>query len=120
METTFAGTRLDPTRTGAIKQVTDENFHLGPLAEGFLRGIAEELYGFYALLPEELRTDRSVLAGGGNALVRIEPLREIVTERFGIPLIVPDCLPFAALGAALFAADDLGIEVSAFRSGREE
>ncbi|MBQ3332243.1 MAG: hypothetical protein IJG83_02355 [Thermoguttaceae bacterium] len=120
VETTFAGTRLDPTRTGAIERITDENFRLGPLAQGFLRGIAEELYGFYTLLPEELRINRCVLAGGGNALVRIEPLRKTITERFGIPLVVPDCLPFAALGAALFAADDLGIEVSAFRSGREK
>ena len=120
VETTFAGTRLDPARTGSIEHVTDENFHLGPLAQGFLRGIAEELYGFYALLPEELRINRRVLAGGGNALVRIEPLRKTITERFGIPLVVPDCLPFAALGAALFAADDLGIEFSAFHSGREK
>lgn len=116
VETTFAGTRLDPNQTGTIRRITAANFHPDSLAYGFLRGITEELYGFYTLLPEELRRQRTMLAGGGNALIRIEPLRGIVAERFRIPLVVPDSLPFGALGAALFAVDQLGIEVSCFHS----
>ena len=101
VETTFEGTRLDPSRRGSITDITLRNFTPETLVEGFLQGICKELHDFYLALPANLREGRTTLVGSGNALRRNARLREVLTSTFGLPLELTPHAEEAALGAAL-------------------
>ena len=77
------------------------NFTPDRLTAAFLRGICDELYGFYSLLPESLRTDRTEVVGSGNGLRKNPLLRRLLVERFQLPVNLPPCEEEAALGAAI-------------------
>ncbi len=53
VDTRFNGTRQNPSITGSVAGITVDNFRLGHLALGVLKGICEELYQHYCTLPEE-------------------------------------------------------------------
>lgn len=104
VSTAFAGTRSEPNRRGLIDRISTRNFTPENLAAGFLNGIAEELYGFYAALPDSLRAERPLLAGSGNGLRRNCALCEIIKRKFGRALILPPMEAETAFGAIRLAA----------------
>ncbi len=108
IDTRFAGTRRDATIRGKISGISMHNFTPGNLADGFLRGMAEELDEFYRLLSPRTRRRARVLVGSGNAL-RLNPrLRAVVEQVFGMRVNIPAHCEEAATGAALSAAVGAG------------
>jgi sedoheptulokinase len=98
----FRGTRIDAKPRGAITQIGTNNFSAGHLALGVMRGICDELYGFYQKVPESLR-DTNGMVGGGNALRQNATLRTILAERFGMDLQLSPYQEEGALGASMVA-----------------
>ena len=82
IDTRFRGSRNNPELRGAITQIGMDNLSIGHLAVGVMRGICEELYGFYEIVPEALRASEAII-GVGNALRHNATLRTILAERFG-------------------------------------
>ena len=102
--THFYGTRDDWNATGSIKNIGKENFHTAALVDGVLRGIAEELFQFYRCLPEDIQTRIAELKGVGNSIRKNAQLRNIIRERFQLPLTLSGKEEDAAFGAAAIAA----------------
>jgi sedoheptulokinase len=101
VRTTFLGVRGNPAiRAGAIDGITLGNLRLGALARATLIGVVEELRGLYLAHGGESMGHNLVMATGGG--VRKNPLlRELVRERFGLPVQMPRWQEPAAVGAAL-------------------
>jgi sedoheptulokinase len=104
IDTRFMGTRITPEIRGVITQIGIDNFSVGHLAQGVMRGICDELYGFYEKVPDALRK-ADVMIGGGNALRHNTMLREILAERFGIDVKLSPYLEESAVGASLLASN---------------
>lgn len=114
----FAGTRLDASRRGAISGISMTNLTPGNLADGFLRGIAQELFDFYSLVPRETRGNISTLVGSGNGLRLNRRLRGLVEQIFGMRVNIPAHCEEAATGAALNAAVGAGFFDNYFEAGK--
>jgi sugar (pentulose or hexulose) kinase len=97
----FLGERHAPGLRGSIAQLGPDSLPLGPLARGLARGIVTNLREMLCLHALENRTR---VIGSGNALRRNPLLQRMVTEAFGLPLVMPDVREEAALGAAINAA----------------
>lgn len=100
VSTLFDGTRENPEIRGSINGISVTNLNPAALMDGFLRGIAEELYTLY----RDMGAGKIVrMVGAGNGL-RLNPaLCKIISERFGMPLELSEAKEEAALGAAIFA-----------------
>lgn len=102
VDTRFNGSRENPALTGSITGLTVDTFHPGDLAYGVLRGLCEELYQFYNVLPENLK-DGSHFVGSGNGIRKNPLLQKIVSDRFRMKLRIPKYAEEAAYGAVLFS-----------------
>ena len=102
----FCGTRVDPSLRGSVTGISENNFTPGALILGTLRGMADELYGYYSemasLFPDRVRPDRVI--GSGNGLRKNPVLQKLVAGRFGAPLELSPFEEEAACGAAISAA----------------
>ena len=102
----FCGTREDPSVRGSVTGISENNFTPGALILGTLRGMADELYGYYSKMtssqPDRIKPDRVV--GSGNGLRKNPVLQKLVAERFGAPLELSPFEEEAACGAAISAA----------------
>ena len=100
------GTREDPSVRGSVTGISENNFTPGALILGTLRGMADELYGYYSKMtssqPDRIKPDRVV--GSGNGLRKNPVLQKLVAERFGAPLELSPFEEEAACGAAISAA----------------
>ena len=103
VKTTFAGTRLDPTITGSMLGITEDNFTPAHMISGFLHGIAGELAELYHACGVSLP-----LAGSGNGLRKNPYLCRAVEQEFNSTLTLSSCQEEAAVGAALYARAILG------------
>lgn len=104
VDTSFYGTRTDPTRRGAIESIDGENFTPAALILGVLRGICDELYGLY----RGFGIERTRLVASGGAVRRNAVLRRMLGERFGMEVLLPSVEEEAATGAALYSAFAVG------------
>lgn len=102
VDTRFNGSRENPALTGSITGLTVDTFHPGNLAYGVLRGLCEELYQFYNVLPEKLK-DGSHFVGSGNGIRKNPLLQKIASDRFRMKLRIPKYAEEAAYGAVLFS-----------------
>ena len=102
VDTRFNGSRENPALTGSITGLTVDTFHPGDLAYGVLRGLCEELYQFYNVLPENLK-DGSHFVGSGNGIRKNPLLQKIASDRFWMKLRIPKYAEEAAYGAVLFS-----------------
>ena len=102
VDTRFNGSRENPALTGSITGLTVDTFHPGDLAYGVLRGLCEELYQFYNVLPENLK-DGSHFVGSGNGIRKNPLLQKIARDRFRMKLRIPKYAEEAAYGAVLFS-----------------
>lgn len=100
VETTFCGTRNDPDRRGVISGLSNLNFTPEALSLGVIYGICRELH---TLLGEKTAGKSAIIASGG-AVQRNEVLQKVISQMFGLPLILNTQKEEAATGAALFAS----------------
>lgn len=103
VETLFDGTRSSPRRRGKIENISTSNFTPDNLIIAFLKGVCRELYQFYREFPTEIRQDKYVLVGSGNALKKNPLLCRAFEEEFNLPLTFPPVNEEAAFGACLNA-----------------
>lgn len=103
VDTLFSGTRFQPAKRGAITNISLDNFTPDNLIIGFLKGISQELYDFYQCMPYELKKDKTMIIGSGNALKKNPLLCEAFEEQFKIRLSLSDYQEEAAFGACLNA-----------------
>lgn len=103
VETLFDGTRFAPCKRGHIENISLSNFTPENLILGFLKGISCELYNFYQRLPENIRHEKDVIVGSGNALKRNPLLCQAFEELFGCKLSFSLYQEEAAFGACLSA-----------------
>lgn len=99
--TVFRGTRDNPSVRGRIGNVSMSNLTVENLVQGFNRGIADELHGFYMNIPPSVRDGKDILIGSGNAVRKNKLLRSALEERFGCPLSVSECTEESAFGACI-------------------
>lgn len=101
VSTLFDGTRDDPDIRGSICGISTDNLQPAELMDGFMRGIANELYTLYRSMGDGCEYKK--LVGSGNGL-RVNPyLCRVIEETFGAPLTLSQSREEAALGAARFA-----------------
>jgi sedoheptulokinase len=99
----FAGTRAAPRSRGAIHGIGSRNLTPENLIAGVREGIAEELLGYLADLPADVRGSRKTLVGSGNG-IRLNPeLRKVFETRLGMEMKVPAHREETSCGAALLA-----------------
>lgn len=102
VETTFNGTRQDPSRSGAFLHVTSHNFTPLHWTYGLMRGMVEELYQMY-LAYCSVCPAPSGLVGSGNSLRKNRQLQTLAQKRFSLPFSLSPNREEAACGAALYA-----------------
>lgn len=108
IETTFMGTRKDPSIRGAIRGIGVHNFTPDHFMRGFLAGMAGELYGLYEKAAPALPEKPRFFAGAGNGIRKNPALRRVLERVFGLPLHIPLHREEAAFGAALTALTGAG------------
>lgn len=101
ISTKFSGTRTNPASLGSIERIGVNNFTLPEIADGFCRGIINELYELYNEMSEEAPRGMAV---SGNALRRSPALRDSAEKIFGCKAMILCHIEEAAYGAALFSA----------------
>jgi sedoheptulokinase len=104
MDTRFQGTRTDAALRGSLTNIGIGNFTPGQLCLAALRGIVDELFEFYRHMPPG-----RALVGSGNGVRNNPLLQRLFTERFGLPLSIPEYEEEAAYGAGLFALTESAV-----------
>ena len=99
VDTTFSGTRKDPSKTGAVYGLTEHNFTPAAFVLGLLQGIVDELHDLYGLFPFQ----GSAVVASGNGVRRNRVLQTLIERTFGLPFILLNSQEEAAAGAALYA-----------------
>ena len=103
VETLFDGTRFAPWKRGSISNISIANLTPDKLVIGFLNGICRELYDFYQLIPENIRTDKTILVGSGNGIKRNPLLCKAFEEMFQYRMHLSQIQEESAFGACLCA-----------------
>ena len=102
-DTKFKGSREDPSETASITGLTSANFNAPAITLALLKGMSAELKELYDVMLKSV-APRKTLVGSGNA-IRFNPvLQKVVSEDFGLPLIVSEIEEEAAFGAALIVS----------------
>ena len=101
VQSTFDGTRQDASLRGSVAGISLRNFTPDRMTTAFLKGICRELYGFYTYLPMQVQSTRKVVVGSGNGLRKNALLQQLLSETFGMPVLMTDREEEAALGAAI-------------------
>ncbi len=106
----FCGTRDNPSLRGSINNISEANFTPQHFVIGILEGIVNELHSLYqAMLPKTLPEPKpKTLVGSGNGIRLNNPLREMVSKIFGMPVRIPLYEEEAAYGSALYALTATG------------
>lgn len=103
VKTLFDGTRLYPQQRGSIENISLKNFTPENLVIGFLNGIAGELYGFLQNVPEQVRDQKKIMVGSGNALKKNPLLQKVFEDQFNSKMTFSAHPEEAAFGACLNA-----------------
>lgn len=100
VDTTFCGTRTNPSAKGSVIGLDEDNFTPSKLIAATLYGMANELYGMYK---DAGSPYFSRLVASGNGVRKNEALRIVLSKVFGVTTEIPDIKEEAAYGAAKFA-----------------
>lgn len=103
VDTAFSGTRMNPAKRGSIIGINIDNLTMANLCHGVMSGMAEELYELYAQMKPFIHTKPDRIIGSGNGIRKNLYLQQRFTEKFAMPMGIPDHLEEAAYGATLFA-----------------
>lgn len=104
VETTFKGTRRDPSKTGSITGISLDNLTIERLYWAFARGVIDELYRMVEPGHAILANPDLYVVVSGNAVIKNRALGIEIGRHFQAPLMVPVQEESAALGAALISA----------------
>ncbi len=104
INTTFQGTRKDPSRKGSIEHLDIHNFTPVHLIHGFMHGMADELFAMYRGYLTKGGLSPAAMIGSGNGLRKNSHLCQIFETTFGCPLLLSQNNEEAACGAAIYAA----------------
>ena len=99
----FNGSRSDPFGRGSISNISATNFTAGDLILGFMRGICTEIYDFYSKMPYELKKDKHIVTGSGNAIKKNNLLCRVLEDIFNFRVIKSEHDEDAAFGACIAA-----------------
>lgn len=102
--TLFNGSRSNPFDRGSISNISTTNFTAADVILGFIRGICNEVFNFYNAIPDELKKDKHILIGSGNALKKNKLLCKTLEHTFNLPVVKSAHNEDAALGASIAAA----------------
>lgn len=100
-ETTFAGTRVDPSLRGSISNISEDNFTPASLTYAIMDGMAQELYQMYETIHAGTGITAEHLIASGNGLRMNPMLQEIFRRKFGVDLAMSRYKEEAACGAAV-------------------
>ncbi|MGH7199892.1 MAG: FGGY-family carbohydrate kinase, partial [Planctomycetaceae bacterium] len=117
-EPLWRGTRRQPHATGTFRGVRFENFTPGHVARAVLTGIAAGLHSFYESAGESRPASVERIIGSGNGLRKNPLLRDILSQTFGLPVVLPAHHEEAAFGTALLAGSMTGMWPSLEDAGR--
>lgn len=106
-DTTFQGTRTDPTRRAVITGLDENNFTPAHLTWSVMEGMARELYEMYRSFLEAGGEKPVQMIGSGNGLRKNPWLRRVFENVFQCPMQCSPCEEEAAWGAALYAAQNI-------------
>lgn len=104
-DTRFSGTRLGPSIRASLSGLGRDSLTPGLLALSALRGIAGELYEYFARSGAD---KPEFLVASGNGIRKNPLLRRVFEQTFGLPVRVPLGGEEAATGAALFSLASAG------------
>lgn len=102
VDTTFCGTRNDPNKRASITGVSIDNFTVGDMCNGFMKGIANELYEMYTSIKPLLANEPTIMVGSGNGIRFNKQLCQKFQDMFGLKLMIPAHKEEAAFGAMLY------------------
>lgn len=103
VQTTFDGTRDSPWIKGSISNISRYNFMPENLIIGFMKGISQELYDFYTIIPDYVKKNKTLVVGSGNAIKKNEILIKIFEERFQKRFLLSEFEEEAAFGACILS-----------------
>ena len=108
MSTRFSGTRVNPHERGKIENISLDNFTPAAMMLGFMEGMAQELYDLAEPVLSAGSFKLKNLVAAGNGVRKNLTMRAILSNKFGLPVKVPQHHEEAAFGAALFAMTGVG------------
>lgn len=111
--TLFAGSRLDPMGRGSFEGLTAANLAPANLIRAVIRGMVEELVGFYRQAGAA-GVKASLLAGAGNAVRRNPVARREFERQLSMKLHLPPHAEEASVGAAMMGGLAAGICIPEF------
>ena len=100
VDTSFCGTRSNPSRRGSISKIDAETFTPASLILGVICGMCRELYTLYS--ETEIKKTHIVAAGG--AVQKNKVLQHVIADMFGTEPVITRQTDETAVGAALFSA----------------
>lgn len=112
VSTLFSGTRSNPEKRGSISGISTENFTMAALCDGFMWGMAEELYSMFDQMKPYIKNGKTLLIGSGNGIRFNAPLRKRFEKLFGIKMVIPASKEEAAFGSVLYSLVAAGIKPS--------
>lgn len=107
--TTFAGTRSSPQLRGGFEGLSLDNFSSANAARAVLEGLVDELCLYHDRVDSSLKRGHEAVVASGNAIRKNPLLREILSARLGLPVLLPCHREEAAYGAALVAGTGAGV-----------
>lgn len=110
VSTLFDGTRQNPEKRGSIEGISTENLTMADLCDGFMWGMAEELYSMFEQMKPYIKSQKTMLIGSGNGIRFNAPLRKRFEKLFGLKMVIPQNKEEAAFGAVLYSLVAAGIE----------
>ena len=108
VSTRFSGTRVNPHESGKIENISLDNFTPAAMMLGFMEGMAQELYDLAEPVLSAGSFKLKNLVAAGNGMRKNLTMRAILSNKFGLPVKVPQHHEEAAFGAALFAMTGVG------------
>lgn len=103
VSTLFSGTRINPEKRGKIDNISTENLTMAALCDGFMWGMAEELYEMFSLMKPYTKNEKSIIIGSGNGIRYNAPLKARFEKLFGAKMVIPAGKEEAAFGAVLYS-----------------
>jgi sedoheptulokinase len=110
VSTLFSGTRSNPEKRGSISGISTENLNMASLCDGFMWGMAEELFAMFSEMKPYINQNKTLLIGSGNGIRFNAPLRKRFEQLFGIKMVIPAGKEEAAFGSVLYSLVAAGIK----------
>lgn len=109
VDTRFGGTRADPSIRGSITGIGTDNFDIETLCDGFMTGMAAELYGLYDEMRPCLPAEMSYMIASGNGVRFNSSLKKRLERVFGVKILIPAHKEEGCFGALLYALTAAGV-----------